>query len=520
MSVEIIGVSEKDAPLTLIGKIAGTSTDKSESGDPVKRAKSCIRRGHMSVAEFVTVTFSVTGSRAMTHQLVRHRLASFCVSGDTMLRLGDGYKKKSIADIYNMAQQYKDMILVRCVDENTGLLNYDHFTAITDMGIKPVYEVTTDFGYKVKTTADHLFLCEDGTWKKLSDLSVGDRIMVNGEPLYRDKDWLYEQYWTNNKSQAEIAEMCGVGKDCIRKWVSTFNITKPMGSWTIGVEPPNKGKTKDNYEPLMRSSIHGKGKHSNPESVKHGPERAGWKGDDAADSSKRGRVYRNNVRTGICQNCGFHGATEFHHVHKNLSEYMGENIQELCHACQKAIHKQETRERIIPNKIVSIAPAGNERVYDISMAGEHHNFIGNGFVLHNCQVSQRYCKVDTDDMDWFVTPPSIDECDTATPNGSSAKTAYEAAMASAALQYKNLLAAGVKPEDARYVLPNACMTTIRVSMNLRELQSFYRLRSDRHAQWEIRDVAEDVKERLAEYTKDSAEWQELIDLLLTHEDQK
>lgn len=123
-------------------------------------------------------------------------------------------------------------------------------------------------------------------------------------------------------------------------------------------------------------------------------------------------------------------------------------------------------------------------------------------------------------MDWFVTPPSIDACDTATPSGSSAKTAYEAAMASAALQYKNLLAAGVKPEDARYVLPNACMTTIRVSMNLRELQSFYRLRSDRHAQWEIRDVAEGVKERLTEYTKDSAEWQELIDLLLTHEDQK
>ena len=48
------------------------------------------------------------------------------------------------------------------------------------------------------------------------------------------------------------------------------------------------------------------------------------------------------------------------------------------------------------------------------------------------------------------------------------------------------------------------MTTIRVSINLRELQSFYRLRSDRHAQWEIRDVAEDVKEQLSEYTKDSA----------------
>ena len=43
---------------------------------------------------------------------------------------------------------------------------------------------------------------------------------------------------------------------------------------------------------------------------------------------------------------------------------------------------------------------------------------------------------------------------------------------------------------AEYVLTNAHRRRVLVSMNLRELYHFSRLRSDSHAQWEIRDMAE------------------------------
>ncbi len=55
--------------------------------------------------------------------------------------------------------------------------------------------------------------------------------------------------------------------------------------------------------------------------------------------------------------------------------------------------------------------------------------------------------------------------------------------------YASMVDDGVPPEDARYILPNACETKIVVSMNARELRHFFGLRLCRRAQWEIRDLA-------------------------------
>lgn len=47
-------------------------------------------------------------------------------------------------------------------------------------------------------------------------------------------------------------------------------------------------------------------------------------------------------------------------------------------------------------------------------------------------------------------------------------------------------------EDARFVLPNACETKMVVTMNVRSLLNFFRHRCCNRAQWEIRDVAEQM----------------------------
>ena len=44
-------------------------------------------------------------------------------------------------------------------------------------------------------------------------------------------------------------------------------------------------------------------------------------------------------------------------------------------------------------------------------------------------------------------------------------------------------------EDARYVLSNACDTRIIVTMNIRSLYNFFKLRCCERAQWEIRELA-------------------------------
>ena len=47
-------------------------------------------------------------------------------------------------------------------------------------------------------------------------------------------------------------------------------------------------------------------------------------------------------------------------------------------------------------------------------------------------------------------------------------------------------------EDARFVLPNACTTSIIVTMNIRSLFNFFKHRCCNRAQWEIREVATEM----------------------------
>jgi thymidylate synthase (FAD) len=58
--------------------------------------------------------------------------------------------------------------------------------------------------------------------------------------------------------------------------------------------------------------------------------------------------------------------------------------------------------------------------------------------------------------------------------------------------YRELLAAGIPAEDARFVLPNAAATKLVLTMNARELHHFFALRCCRRAQWEIRAMSREM----------------------------
>lgn len=69
---------------------------------------------------------------------------------------------------------------------------------------------------------------------------------------------------------------------------------------------------------------------------------------------------------------------------------------------------------------------------------------------------------------------------------------YHAFLDEAHQVYRELLDAGVPPEDARFVLPNAAETKLVMTMNARELLHFFGLRCCRRAQWEIRAMATEM----------------------------
>ena len=59
--------------------------------------------------------------------------------------------------------------------------------------------------------------------------------------------------------------------------------------------------------------------------------------------------------------------------------------------------------------------------------------------------------------------------------------------------YKQALLDGVKPQEARRIIPQAAYTTIWGAFQPTQLANFFKLRDDSHAQWEIMRVAQAMK---------------------------
>ena len=75
-----------------------------------------------------------------------------------------------------------------------------------------------------------------------------------------------------------------------------------------------------------------------------------------------------------------------------------ENYYPLKISSQKLKGKKGTQ-RAVNDKIILIESIGSEDTYDIEMNNEHHNFVADGFIVHNSeQVSQRYAKVLLENM--------------------------------------------------------------------------------------------------------------------------
>ena len=111
------------------------------------------------------------------------------------------------------------------------------------------------------------------------------------------------------------------------------------------------------------------------------------------------------------------------------------------------------------------------------------------------QRSQRFVK---ENEETYVTPAVLIDNNEANANMKQAALIFKMAMNDAWTAYRDLLKLGLKPEDARFVLPNACTTEIIVSGNFREYRNFLKLRLGPRAQWEIRKAANIILDKLYE----------------------
>ncbi len=514
--------------------------------------------GHGSVFEHASFSMLFYGiSRSVTHELIRHRAGfGYCLTGDTLIYSThqvrgkpDGVTKRRLDELYTMTQTPHGrsrikLLRLRCLDESTNTFVAGKVKCVICSGLKPVFTVKLADGKTITTTKEHRFLTRDG-WMTLEEAVGGLEVtangtvtygkqhielMVNGRPIYQDAGWLSEQYLTKGLSQAAIAELADASPHTIRTWIRKYGLQKPAGSWTAGKAPWNKGlhyrarPRTDTERVAVRERMKGANNHR-------------WRG----GTTKRGVALRRDVerlRPSIygrdnycCRLCGKQGGKlTIHHILPIWARpdlvYDPDNMVTLCRSCHFKVNQHEvdyveafghTVEELRgatpptarprkpwlapkPVRIASITYAGEQMTYDIEMEEPHHNFIANGIITHNSQLSQRFV---SGRMLRFVERPEYqqDELFHAQFLERIERASAEyAALTNRLLEMQQagtkILSAEAKTDlrkkvqqCARSVLPNETEAPIVVTGNARSWRHLIEMRADAHAEIEIRELA-------------------------------
>ncbi|MBR4316826.1 MAG: FAD-dependent thymidylate synthase [Alphaproteobacteria bacterium] len=486
---------------------------------------------------------------------MRHR--TMCLSGNTIITFNKPafWKKKrhenqknwknedyTLEYLYNRwnkndycKKRIKNM-LIRVYDEKEKKYIVSNIENVICNGEKEFFQIELESGKKLTLTKDHKVMTKDG-WKELQDainlnfnnnipvIGKECEILVNGiESPWRSYDWMKNER-EKGYSVSEIAEHAGCSYFNIRKWLKIHdlkfnqldNLSGVNGNppWNKGIKGyhVNRIVTEEEKEKI-RNAVSGEKSHF-------------WKG---GVSTKRQSVARWTTQIAhkvhkkynyTCQDCGAKNKKlNAHHiipVEIDMTKaYDFNNLISLCNDCHKKRHKMlgsYSRKFIYKGlfghyeKIIKIKYVGIQKAYDLTIAGDNHNFLANGILVHNCfnEISRRYTEVDME----FYTPASYrtqskdnkqasNENELVEDNNDAKKTMAEV-NAYTLKQYNHLLDIGVCREQARGALPQNMMTTFYCTVNLRNVLHFLKLRMDDHAQWEIRQYANAMHEILKEY---------------------
>ena len=132
MKVELINYTQN--PVEAIERAASTCYDSQITDGRIMRH--CYKSGHHSVLEFSDFSFRISGvSRALTHQLVRHRMASYaqrsqryCVEDGFEFVTPTGVSKNAEADeiyqntVETIKKAYSDLLAMGVAAEDARML--------------------------------------------------------------------------------------------------------------------------------------------------------------------------------------------------------------------------------------------------------------------------------------------------------------------------------------------------------------------------------------------------------------
>jgi 5-methylcytosine-specific restriction endonuclease McrA len=444
---------------------------------------------------------------------------------------------------------------LRSCDESTGEIYHTHVRDICFSGTKDVFRVVLEDGREIVSTKDHQFLTRGG-WQRLEDavgleLSKGGiatwkkaaEFAMNGVDAYRDPEWLRAQRSEGYSARA-IADLAGVTLDQVKYQFRKHQI--PASNlelvWKRRTSTPwNKGRR---YCNILTRGQHGTAR------VRRGEESHLWRG-GVTPARKRigqwtqGEAFRTHRRNSFhCVLCGSGRDLHAHHLdpvaHNPERACDPMNLTTLCHDCHGELHQRNIelvllefveaggefgafwghvggmrlRKPYAPKKkrarvrhfvgLERIEYVGERETYDIEVEGPYHNFVANGFIVHNSRNSASSRAVPTNKMvdrvlqspampvEWGVNKPGMSASETLTSEqAEEAKAEWLRARDSAVERVRDLQKLNVHKQVINRIMEPFMWHTVIVTAT--EWENFFKLRLSENAQPEIRVAAQHMR---------------------------
>lgn len=274
--------------------------------------------------------------------------ATGCIYGDAELMINRGgngsrMKMRDVVHKFNgkhttSGKKWNPEIPTYIARDVGGVIKLGLITRAWESGIKSTFSITTNSGRTIRATTDHQFLTDMG-WKRLDSLTIGDQLYVRG------------QQKSNNapKPKKIYRQVCG-----------------------LRYHPHATHRT--THSPF-RVAEHRLIAEANLNGISY-------------------KEYINRLRVGHISSFNFIDPKKFavHHRDDNHLNNNVENLEILTHSEHHSKHGKSEKFRSVLYKttletISSICYFGEEPTYDIQVTDEPHNFLANGFVVHNCGKS-------------------------------------------------------------------------------------------------------------------------------------
>lgn len=237
----------------------------------------------------------------------------------------------------NRCNNYDHSFWIASCNETTGIITRNKVIDVIDNGFKQCFNVTTESGREISATANHPFLTAKG-YIALENLKVDDYVFVHSQTRQTPKG--RQKRKLRNYVFVKYHPIAGI------KIVDRYSYHRLAKSRAL-VEASINGLSFTNYIKILNTS--------NKEYI-----------DTLKFLSRDVDVHHidENCQNDVLENLEVLTKEEHNKRHKNIN--------------LNALYFKATQE-----KIISIIPCGIIQVFDISMEAPLHNFVAEGFIVHN-----------------------------------------------------------------------------------------------------------------------------------------